>query len=121
MIHLRTPYKINSMPACIIDPESFDTNKIREAYAMECNKASKLADGREIWITYAFPKYSRLNAEHINLQYDQYMIKIGPGSEDDDSRMLLQNDRFFVNFKANKCLTFSNEKYIANESNLIQS
>jgi len=49
------------------------------------------------------------------------MVKLGPGGEDDNSRMLLQNDRFFVNFKANKCLTFSNEKYIANESNLIQS
>jgi len=49
------------------------------------------------------------------------MVKLGPGGEDDNSRMLLQNDRFFINYKANQCITFSNEKYIANESNMIEN
>jgi len=30
MVHLRSPYKINSNPVCIIDPEAYDSSKVRE-------------------------------------------------------------------------------------------
>lgn len=54
---IRSPFLVKGKPTCLVDSYNYGGSNTRELFAMQCNMAAYMADGREIFGQNAISEY----------------------------------------------------------------
>jgi len=80
-------------PTCIVDND-VNSGGEREVFAMPCNLAAEIADGREIWVTTAFPNLVRWNNWNLKLSWNtEQQVGLRVRGDEPDSTIILAGNQ----------------------------